>query len=173
MFLWLRPLYLNLSKAAFVICHIWTVSRLKHCSQLSSFPLKELFLIKDIWHRKRGTHFSSFNRLKFFFSWYVNSVLISTEDSTVHGVYINGKKLWLTSGRLLNSMKQRHKMKHYWWITRRAPLITPWLLQFVLMYVTCVKAIIKWMSRYDSSYLPRNLACRFIACLKSFRIKYV
>lgn len=58
---------LNLSIAALVICHIWTVSRLKHCSWLSSFPLIELYLIKDIWHRKRGTHFSSFNRLKFFF----------------------------------------------------------------------------------------------------------
>lgn len=123
MFLWLRPLHLNLSKAAFVICHIWTVSRLKHCSQLSSFPLKELFLIKDIWHRKRGTHFSSFNRLKFFFSWYVNSVLISTEDSTVHGVYINGKNCdWQVAGCLI-----RWNRGIRWNIIGELPEELPWL----------------------------------------------
>lgn len=105
---------LNLSIAAFVICYIWTVSRLKHCFWLSSFPLIELYLIKDIWHRKRGvlTGWS-------FFSWYVNS----TEDSTVHGVYINAKNCdWHVAGCLI-----RWNRGIKWNIIGELPEELPWL----------------------------------------------
>lgn len=114
MFLWLRPLHLKSVHSS--VCHLL---------YLDCKPIEALFLAlvfsthRTVFNQGHLTSKArSFNRLKFF-SWYVNS----TEDSTVHGVYINAKNCdWHVAGCLI-----RWNRGIKWNIIGELPEELPWL----------------------------------------------